>query len=108
MRAFEHNQSQHSADETPADASYVDCSCIPFFQNFRMDGKVIFQKKTNQPVTQKDIENYSIKSSNITCLQKMACYRQSINFDSKNIYRIMANKITDEYCITFGQNLMHQ
>lgn len=110
MRAFEHNQSQHSADETPADASYGDCSCIPSFSELSDGWASNFSEKKNKPVTQKDIENYSIKSSNRTCLQKMACYRQSINFDRKNIYKIMANKIhiTDEYCLTFGQNLIHQ
>lgn len=86
MRAIEHNQSQHSADET--DASYGDCSCIPSFSELSDGWASNFSKQTNQPVTQKDIENYSIKSSNITCLQKMACYRQSIHFDRKNIYKI--------------------
>lgn len=92
----------------PVDASFKDCSCIPSLSELSDGWAINFSEKTNQPVTQKVIENYSIKSSNITCLQKMACYRQSINFDRKNIYKIMANKITDEYCITFGQNLMHQ
>lgn len=105
--AFEHNQSQHNqtvnnASETPTDASYGDCSSIPSFSELTDVWSSNFSEKINPPVTQKDIENYLIKSSNRTCdRQKMACYRQYIQGHKfcKEIFilKIMANKITDEH-----------
>lgn len=106
-RAFDHNQSQHNqiinnASETPTDASFEDCSSIPSFAELTDGWSSNFSEKINPPVTQKDIENYLIRSSNRTCdRQKMACYRQYIQghkfCKEKYIHKIMANKITDEH-----------
>lgn len=96
------------------DASFEDCSSIPSFAELTDGWSSNFSDKINPPVTQKDIENYLIRStcSNRTCdRQKMACYRQYIQghkfCKEKYIHKIMANKITDEHRFCYIRSKCH-
>ena len=115
-RALEHNQLKlrENAENTPTFETSSDPTAhvIPSI-NELIDGWFSdFSDSIDPPVTQKDIENYLIKSSNRTCdNQKMACYRQYIQghkfCKEKYIHKIMVNKITDSHPLCFVRSKCH-
>jgi hypothetical protein len=118
IRAFEHNQLEPGqtalqiVTDTPSLEGTSKTTAIPSITELTDGWFSDFLDTIDPPVTQNDIENYLLKSSNRTCdNQKMACFRQYIQghkFCKENyIHKIMVNRITDDHPMCYVRSKCH-